>query len=100
MVNTVYWLVNAITSEIVDSASPNLVGGFFMGRSRISSYLSHLDLLSRLLPNVNTMYQLVDAITCYLIDSASPNSIIGLFMGRSRMSSYLAHLDLLSRSLR
>ena len=46
-VNTVYQLVNAITCEIMDPASPNLVFGLIMGRSRMSSYLGHLDLLSR-----------------------------------------------------
>ena len=45
-VNTVYKLVSAITCEIIDQASPNLVFGLFMGRSRMISYLGHLDLLS------------------------------------------------------
>ena len=42
-----FYLVNVITCEIIDPSSPNSVRGFFMGRSRMSSYLSHLDLLSR-----------------------------------------------------
>ena len=39
------YLVNAITCEMIDSASPNSVCGFFMGRFRTSLYLGHLDLL-------------------------------------------------------
>ena len=84
------YLVNTIT----DPASPNLVCGFFMGRSRMSSYLGHLDLFSR--SPRSTLYRLVNAITCEIIDSASPtceiiysassNSVFGFFMGRSRMS--------------
>ena len=41
------YLVNAITCELIDPASPNLVCGFFTVRSRMSSYLGHLDLFSR-----------------------------------------------------
>ena len=41
------YLVNATTYEIIDPESPNSVCGFFMGRSRMSSYLGHLDLFSR-----------------------------------------------------
>ena len=48
-VNTVYQLVNTITCEIIDPVSPNWIFGLFMGRSRISTYLGHCDLISRLL---------------------------------------------------
>ena len=41
------YLMNAITCEIIDPALPNLVFKFFMGRSLMSLYLGHLDLLSR-----------------------------------------------------
>ena len=41
------YLVNAITCEIIDPASPNSACGFFMGKSPRSSYLGHIDLLSR-----------------------------------------------------
>ena len=41
------YLVNAISYEKIDPASPNSVCGLFMGRSRMSLYLRHLDLLSR-----------------------------------------------------
>ena len=68
-------LVNAITCEIFNPASPNSVYGFFMGRSRRSSYLSHLDL-----HEVNSLYQLVNAITCEIIDPALSNSVCRFFM--------------------
>ena len=40
-VNFVYQLVNTITCEIIDPASPTSICGFFMGRSRMSLYLGH-----------------------------------------------------------
>ena len=46
-VKTVYQLMNVITCEIID-ASPNLVFVHYMGRTRMSLFLGHLDLLSRL----------------------------------------------------
>ena len=39
------YLVNAITSKIIDPASPNSVFGLFMGRSPMSLYVGHLDVL-------------------------------------------------------
>ena len=53
-VNSMYSLVNlhlvsAITCEIMVSASPNSLFGLFMGRSLMSSYLVHLDIISMLL---------------------------------------------------
>ena len=60
-----YRLVNAISCKIIDS-----VCELFMGRSRLSSYLGHLDLLS-------PVYQLVNTVTCEIIDPASPNSVVG-----------------------
>ena len=90
-----YQLVNAMTCEIIDPASPNAECWLFMGQSQMSLYLCHLDLLSRSLRS--TVYQLVNAITCEIIDPASPNSVCWLFMGRSRTGLYLGHLDLLSR---
>ena len=83
--------MNAITCEIIDPPSPNSVFGLFMGRSRMSLYLGHVDLISRSLRS--TLYRHVNAITCEIIDPESPDSVFGLYMGRSRMSSYLGHLD-------
>ena len=57
-----YQLVNAITYEIIDPASPNSVFGFFMRRSQMGSYLGHLDLLVK------------------IADAASPNSVFVFFM--------------------
>ena len=39
--------VNAIICEIIDLASPNSVCGSLLARSRMSSYIGHIDLLSR-----------------------------------------------------
>ena len=58
-----YQFVNMITCDIIDPTSPNSVFGLFMGRSRMNSYLGHLDLVSSSLLKVNSMYQLVNAIT-------------------------------------
>ena len=75
-VHTVFRLVNTITCEIIDPESPNLVFGLFMGRSQMSPYLGHLDLLSRSLRST----QFVNMITCEITDPASPYSVFGLFM--------------------
>ena len=53
------YLVNAITSEIIDPASPNSVCGFFMVRSRMSSYLAGSIWCTFKVSEVNAVYQLV-----------------------------------------
>ena len=72
-----YQLVNAVTCDIIHPASPNLVFGFFMGRSQMSLYLGHLDIK---VIEVNTVYQLVNVITCEIADTALPISVFGFFM--------------------
>ena len=73
-----YQFVNAITCEITDQASTDSVFGFLIGRSRMSSYLGHLHLLSMSLRSTPCIS--VNVMTCEITDQASPNSVCAFFM--------------------